>query len=182
MNVSSVLENILGVSELQLNGIEGVKNASLGAEGTAIRLAYNNIMRMLLGGDELTLRRIEVRDFGRQLNQIIMDQFPDQRKFCPYTKREQSQFNKIQVARSQRFISQFSGPWIDEVFTPIIRKKSIALVSEFEKPDRKIAAELLEVHINELLGNMSMGVKSIGSAEVLDAINFFMKNEKKLVL
>ncbi len=76
MNVSSVLENIFGISPFELNGIEGVKNKSPGAEGTGMRLAYNNIMRTILGKKELIRRRIEIRNSGRKLNLKIMDQFP----------------------------------------------------------------------------------------------------------
>ncbi len=181
-NVSSVLENIFGISQLELNKVEGVRNRSLGAEGTAIRLGYNNVMLMILGEKELSQRRIEIRNSGRKLNLKIMDQFPKQRKFCPYTKEEQSRFHQRQIAKSQKFIRQFPGSWVDEVFTPVIREKSIAFVSEFEEPDRKVAVDILESHIQEFLATMPLMRKSIESSDVTDAITFFMQNEKRFVL
>ncbi len=182
INVSSVLESVFGISQLKLNKAEGVRNKSLGAEGTAIRLAYNNIMRIILGEAELKRRRVEIRNFGRLLQSKIMDQFSKQRIFCPYTKNEQSKFYEIHLAQSQRFISQFSGPWMDEVFTPVIREKSIALISGFEIADRKIAVDILESHIHEFLDETSLKFEPVALPQIDDAITFFLKNEKTLVL
>lgn len=182
INVSSVLENIFGVSELKLNEIEGVRNKSLGAEGAAIRLAYNNIMRMILGENELAQCRIELRNSGRRLSMKIMDHFPEQRGFCPYTEEEQSMFNKRHLKKSKKFIRQFTGPWVNEVFTPVIREKSIAFVSEFSFPERQVATDLLESHITGFLGEMSLERKPVASSQVTEAIRGFLENEKQVVL
>jgi len=181
-NISSLLEQTFGVSELNLKIITGARNPSLGAEGTGIRLAYNNIMRLFLGEKRLNLLRREVALSGRKLQLKTIDQFDNQRKFCPYTKIEQTRFHELQLAQSEKFIQRFSGPWMDEVFTPVIREKAIALVSEFDSSDRKLAVAVLENQVKETLDKLALKSKPPSSPQIRKTVKFFLKNEKRLVL
>jgi hypothetical protein len=181
-NIASIIAQTFGVSGLKLKKIEGVHNKSLGAEGTALLLAYNNVMRMLLGEDDLAQSRREIAKSSLRFSVKINDQFPNQRKFFPYTKNQQTMYNAMQLARSQKFIKRFHGPWIDEIFTPVVNEQSISLISEFSDIERKTAVEMLEVHIKETLDNLSSKPKLESSFQLREAINFFVKNERSLVL
>ncbi|WP_432472835.1 hypothetical protein [Amphritea sp. HPY] len=179
---SEVLQRTFNRPNINLKKIEGIKNKSLGAEGTAILLAYNNIIRMIIGQQELDRLRIEIRDAGRALDDKIMQNFPTQHKFCPFSETEQSRFNDRQLKRSQKFIAYAPGAWVDEVFTPVINKKSIVLLSQLDSADRSVAVEMLEHHIHKILRQCSPLNKSISHTTVTDAIAVFLKDETKLVL
>lgn len=181
-NFASIIEQSLGVSELKLKQIEGVRNKSLGAEGTALLLAYNNVMHTLIGEECLAQSRMKIAQSSLRFSVKINDQFPNQRKFCPYTKDQQTMFNETQLSRSEKFIKRFSGPWVDEVFTPVVKEQSIGLISEFSDIERKIAVEMLEDHIQETLDELSLKPKQESSFQLREAINLFVKNERSLVL
>jgi hypothetical protein len=180
-NISSFLENIFGISCLNLMSVQGVKNKSLGAEGVAIRLVYNNVMRMLLQKDEFARQRIGVRNSGRSLNRKIIDHFPVQRAFCPFNENEQSKYQKRHLKESKRFIRKFPGSWVNEVFTPVVREKAVAFVSELDSFERNMAVDILEDHICGLLEEGSFAGQPIAYSEVREALTFFLKNEKKIV-
>ncbi len=71
---------------------------------------------------------------------------------------------------------------MNEVFAPVIREKSIILVSEMPFSTRKVAVDLLESHSHKFLEEMSSELKPVASPQITEAITFFLKNEKQLVL
>ncbi|CAA0103204.1 Uncharacterised protein [BD1-7 clade bacterium] len=181
-NVTSILKNTFGLPTLDLANVDEVMNKSLGAEGVAIRMAFNNTMLTLLGEKELTCQRISLRDSGRILQENILSQLPKQRKFCPYTKAEQLKFNRQHIKASKKFIGQFPGTWVDEVFTPVVNERCIALISQFDHSDHAIAIDILESHIHEYLNGLQSEALPSSSFDVRGAIKYVVKNEKKLVL
>jgi len=182
VNTSLLLENFFGVSNIDLKAIEGVRNASLGAEGTAVHMAYNNIIRLIMGGEKLRQLRQHIIPFARQFRTELLEQFPKQQKFCPYTKDEQSRFCEPQLAKSQKFIKRFPGNWIDSVFTPVIQEKKITFISEFDGNDRKIMLDFIEDSIHEIANEPCFKLDAMSSTKISEAISFFIKNEHDLVL
>jgi hypothetical protein len=182
LNTSVILENFFGTSNLDLKAIEGKGNASLGSEGTAIHMAYNNILRLIVGGQRLHQLRLSITPFARQFRAELIERFPTQNKFCPYTEEEQSMFHRSHLAKSKEFIKRYPGTWIDYVFTPIIREKNIVFISEFDDTDRKVILDLLESSIHKVVKGPCFEFNEFSSAKIHEAINFFIENERDLVL
>ncbi len=119
---------------------------------------------------------------GRSLELKIRDEFPSQRKFCPFTKDEQKKYHDHHLDQIQEFIKQYAGHWIDEVFTPVVREKSIVLLSEFNNPEKKIAVDLLTEHVHETLDELPVIGRSFSLFTMNGTIRFFLSNERRLVL
>jgi len=181
-NTSLLLENFFGVSNIDLKAIEGVRNASLGAEGTAVHMAYNNIIRLIMGGEKLHQLRKHIIPFARQFRTELLEQFPQQQKFCPFTKDEQSRFCELQLAKSQKFIKRFPGNWIDNVFTPVIQEKKITFISELDGNDRNIMLDFIEDSIHKIANEPCFNLDSMSSTKTSEAVSYFIKNEHDLVL
>ena len=182
-NISSVLEKTLGISRIKLEGINGVSNASLDAEGTAIHLAYNNIIQKHLGNKSLAyLNKKIVIKTAKKFREEISNAFSKQQKFCPFSIEEQNKFMDLHLAKSQKFIDRFPGNWIDEVFTPTIRDKNITLVSEMNLAEKEISIQILEHHIYEFLNKPCFQLNPTSLDDIKDMINLFLKQEPEIVL
>lgn len=179
-NVSSLLEKILGTNIIEFNKIENSRNQSQEAEGTAILLAFNNVMKMILGKYKLSQLREEIMNSRRKLDLKILDQFPEQRKFYPFSRDEQLKYNDIQRLNSKKFINKFSRDWIDEIFTPVIKDKSVALISEFDVHKRMTALDILASHINECFHDLNIDRKPTPD-QIIDTISHFLRNEKSVL-
>jgi hypothetical protein len=181
VNISSVLEDFFVTSNLELQSGEE-KNASLGAEGTAIHMAYNNILRLLMGEHKLRKLRQSIIPFARQFRGDILESFPVQEKFCPYAEEYQSKFLRHHLENSKKFIKRYPGVWVDDVFTPVIRKKNIAFISEVDMSDAKAIHYLLECNIKKTLKGLGFEGGVYASSRICEAIDYFVKNERGLVL
>ena len=175
------IERVFATPPLKLENIDGVTNQSLGAEGTAIRIAHNNIVRMLLGEQNVIRWKIDIQKYAKRLDKNIREQFPRQRKFCPFTEQDQLKFNSQQRGSSHQFIKQFPGPWVDDVFNPIVRERSVSLLSEFTPSDLAAAIDLLGTHIDSLLNNLVVHRSELTHTHIANAVRYFLKNEKQLL-
>lgn len=171
-NTSYILEIFFGITNLNLKR----------AEGIAIHLAYNNIIRLIIGSKKLKELRKHFIPYARQFRTEISERFPNQQKFCPYTREEQSRYCKLHLTNSQKFIKRFPGTWMDTIFTPVIRNKTITLISEFESVDRKIVMDILEKNIYKVLNDPCFNLNIISSTKIYEAIKFFKDNERDFLL
>lgn len=179
-NVNTFLKTHLDQNSLNLKALALRKNESQGAEGTAVLLAFNNILRLLLTRKKLLAHKVKIVKTRKVLETEIFKLIPSQKKFLPFNRKEQEKFNQVQVLRSQKLIKRYPGEWIDEVFTPSISDKSISLIAQFDPQLQNAVKDLLMSSIWNCLNELP-STKTTSEKEVEDVINYFFKNEVELV-